>query len=234
MKHPNASDWADFARGLVDDQQAQTMSTHALRCVSCRQTLAMLSSVTALGRVEAAYTPADSVLRKAIAAFVPPVAPSRTGAWSRLASVLIFDSWQTPALAGVRSSGHASGPGAGAGSVRGGARQDRHVTYRAGAWEVDVRVEPHAGQTHFVTGQVAHTTDETAHVDGSTVAMLAGRRTIARTTMNALGEFQLDCREWPEHPQLTIVMPSPRTQLKIPLPSSSTPVPAPTRRSTKR
>lgn len=238
MKHPQPSDWADCVRGLVDDRQSKAMRAHALRCVSCRRTRDTLSRVTALGREEAGNTPSEAVVRRAIAAFVSAVAPSRSGAWSRLASVLIFDSWQTTALAGVRSfsSGFStrSGTGAAVGRLHVGARQDRHVTYRAGAWEVDLRVEAHAGHVHFVTGQLADTTDERAHVDGSRVSMLAGRRTIARTTMNARGEFQLDCRTWPEHPQLTIAMPTRRTHLKIPLPSPSATVPVRPRRSKQR
>jgi hypothetical protein len=115
---------------------------------------------------------------------------------------LTFDSWQAPALAGVRSAG----------------LQERHVTYRSGDWEVDLRFERPAGQAFSVTGQVAHRKDGDARLDGTPVTVRAGRRTVATTALNVFGEFQVDC-DPRDDLHLVIAIAASRTRLDIPLPT---------------
>ncbi len=207
MRHPNVSEWADFARGILPAPQAGELRSHARHCVSCRRALAALSAVSALGRVEADYTPPESVLQLARAAFGPAVRAPKSRAWERLTSVLVFDSWQAPALAGVRSAG----------------LEERHVTYRSGDWEVDVRFERPGGRALSVTGQVAHLKDGDVRLDGTPVNVRAGKRTVATTALNVFGEFQLDCDPRADDLHLVIAIAAARTQLNIPLPATQRP-----------
>lgn len=218
MRHPNLSEWADLARGILPMPQAGELRAHARRCVSCRRTLAAFSAVSALGRVEADYTPPESALRLARAAFTPPVRSHKTRAWERLVGILHFDSWQAPALAGVRSAG----------------LQERHVTYRSGDWEVDLRFERPTGQALSVTGQVAHRKNADARLDGAPVTVRAGKRTVATTELNAFGEFQVDCDPPADDLHLTVAITAARTHLEIPLPMPTHPRSANATASRKR
>lgn len=219
MKHPQVSELADLARGLLHKQTADPLREHTLRCASCRRTLQALQSVAALGSVESGFTPPEAVLRLARAAFQPSRQAPVPSAWKRLASLLVFDSWQAPALAGVRSGG----------------ATERHVTYRAGDWEVDLRLERQRGLGLLVTGQVAHAKDSDVRLDGSPVEVRVGRRTLASTTLNAFGEFEVSCVRGPGDLRLDISMAARRTALQLPVPPfDAAPVARSTRKTVKR
>jgi hypothetical protein len=200
ITHPTDGQWADLVRDLLDKGAAGRLRRHSLRCASCRQTLEAYAAVATLGRVEAAFTPPQEAISKAIVLF-PERSRTRTLAWPTLAGILTFDSWQQPALAGVRSQ-YAG---------------DRHVTFRSGDWEVDLRLETSQVGSVSVLGQVAHTTDHDVRLNGVPVRLLAGRRAVASSTLNAFGEFQLDCRVERTGLRLDIPVSSKQVRLDIPV-----------------
>ncbi len=200
-RHPGDGEWADLARGLCSPPDATRLLAHAARCESCRDALETVRAVTELGAREASWTPAAAVVRQAEAIFAPRPRV-RESAWPTLAALLTFDSWHEPALAGVRAQ----------------AAAERHVTYRAGDWEIDLRLEGSGRQGLAVLGQVAHSKDSTVPLDGVPVTLRAGRRALATTTLNAFGEFQIECAAVGENLRVSIPVTSSGVRLDIPVP----------------
>lgn len=176
MTHFALSQWVDFSRGLSQHIDRSAMEAHlADGCSRCRRMVDVLGGVAAAARVEAEYEPPASAIRLAMAIFKPakPV---------RLLGRLIFDSFNEPLLAGVRSQD----------------RLTRHSIYEAGNYCVDLRIEhQRAGGTATIVGQLADRDHPGA--DTGKVRVLLKRRTetVATAACNRFGEFHLDYRPSP-------------------------------------
>jgi hypothetical protein len=195
MTHFALSQWADFLRGLNRDIDRSAMESHlADGCPRCRRMVDVLGGVVAAARAEADYEPPESAVRLAMAIFQP----SRP---TRLIARLIFDSFNQPALAGVRSQD----------------RMTRHSIYEAGNYCVDLRIEhQRAGGTATIVGQLADRDNPGA--DAAKVKVLLKRRseTVASAACNRFGEFHLDYRPSPSL-RLDVCLDTAGTLLELPL-----------------
>lgn len=204
-RHPRYDEWADLSRGLLALPVARRLRDHAARCASCRRTLHAYERVAAVGHGDAALSPPAEAVARAVG-IMPSRRPARVlsgrlSSWPRLAASLVLDSWAQPAMAGVRSLAVA----------------DRHLTYRSGGWEVDLRLEGGDGKVTAITGQVTQGDAGAGHWDGVPVLLVAGRRTVAMTMLNAFGEFQLECDARVRNLRLSIPFSSTRERLDIPV-----------------
>ncbi len=94
----------------------------------------------------------------------------------QVVATLVFDSFQTPVVNGVR--------GAAVGT--------RRLLYEATGVSIELSLDslPATGDV-LVTGQVVHPGDEASGICEVPVQLLHGRRTVAQTQTNRFGEFHL-------------------------------------------
>lgn len=134
----------------------------------------MWEGVRELCRRELEYDPPPSVLQSAIALF-EHYGPARWPEGSPRLAELIFDSFRNPLPEGVRSLERAT----------------RHLSYKAGSFFIDVRIEDaNDSGLASVVGQVMHHPDASGmSLEGLMVVLTSGRSTLAETTTNRFGEF---------------------------------------------
>jgi len=134
----------------------------------------MWEGVREVARRELTYEPPRSVLQSAVALF-ERYAPARWPDGSTRLAELVFDSFRAPLPEGVRSLERAT----------------RHLSYKAGSFFIDVRIEEaSAAGLASVVGQVMHHPDASAmSLEGLTVVLTSNRSTMAETRTNRFGEF---------------------------------------------
>ncbi len=173
-RHFDIPAWADFARGLGSPTGRAAMTRHlAAGCRRCQSRFDVMKGVASAAQV-GLEAPPESALRHARALF--SANRPRTESPGRLAARLFFDSFRAPLPAGVRSAPSAV----------------RQAVYRAGEFDVDVRLEYDALSPRVaLVGQIAHRQRPDTPVPSVLVTMTAGTEIVATATANSLGEFQL-------------------------------------------
>lgn len=174
MKHFTLEQWADFARNVLKEKDKTTMQDHLQTgCKACTKALAMWTRVNEVAHREGAFQPLEASVRVAKGLLAIHARPGKVSV-----AELIFDSFQTPAMAGVRST----------------AAIGRQLLYGHGNYRIDLRMEPRFdSDTISLVGQVlnsASPADEPLHVP---VTLWKGRKVLAKSMTNEFGEFQLEC-----------------------------------------
>jgi hypothetical protein len=177
MSHYPDEVWTDWARGVAPAAVRDEIREHiASGCPECRYALEMWQRVADVARRERDYEPPPSVLESAIAIYrhYGPIRPEALDRASRFAE-LVFDSFHNPLPQGVRSLERAT----------------RHLSYKAGSFFIDVRIEEaNASGLASVVGQLMHHPDAASmSLEGLQVVLTSGRSMQAETTTNRFGEF---------------------------------------------
>lgn len=181
MKHHSVGQWADFVRNLVAPAEAAVMREHLDSCRECRATVQGFEALNEVAALDNRISIPPEVTRRARALF-DIQSPKRDwlAALRKLTARLVSDSSVDPLPAGVRA-----GEATGAGTVR-------QVTYRAGDYDVDLRLELAGDGGSEVVGQIVNRAGGRAQFEGSLVQVIAGGRTVGETETNQFGEFVLD------------------------------------------
>src|SRR5213080_2778781 len=102
MKHFEAIEWSDLARGVAPAELALKMRMHLEEgCTSCGEISAQMTKMVSMTKREASYDPPSETTRlaKSLLSATKLAAPSRAeGQFLKL----VFDSLTQPLLAGVR------------------------------------------------------------------------------------------------------------------------------------
>ncbi len=181
MKHHSVWQWADFVRKLVAPAEAAVMREHLDFCPECRSTVQRFEALNEVAVLDNRISIPPEVTRRARALF-DIQSPKRDwlSALRKLAANLVSDSNVDLLPAGVRA-----GAASGTGTVR-------QVTYRAGDYEVDLRLELAGDGGSEIVGQIVNRADGRAQFEGSLVQVIAGGKTVGETETNQFGEFVLD------------------------------------------
>lgn len=196
MKHFSLAEWADFARKVATKEQEQAMQAHLdTGCKSCGKVFRMWTGVRGASQREAGYEPPDAAVRQAKALLAMQ-------AWRKghAKAQLLFDSLRNPAMAGVRAAGTSA----------------RQMLYGIGPYRIDLRMEPQMDSDKVeLVGQILNSADPVKSGAQATVKLLRGRKILAESQTNALGEFHLECCL---EGQLQLLLSLPRSRdVKIPL-----------------
>lgn len=180
MSHYPDEVWTDWARGVAEPALRTEIRDHvASGCAECRYALETWESVADVARRDLDYEPPRDVLQSVVALY-QNFEPLRSPASSRAGQVaeLFFDSFRSPLPQGVRSLERAS----------------RHLSYKAGSFFIDVRIEEaNASGLASVIGQLMHHPDAASmSLEGLVVVLTSGRSTLAETTTNRFGEFAFE------------------------------------------
>ena len=180
MSHYPDEVWTDWARGVAAPEIRAEIRDHvASGCSECRFALAIWEGVADVARRELDYEPPPGVLQSAVELYrhFKPIGAAAVGRPTHFAE-LFFDSFRSPLPQGVRSLERAS----------------RHLSYRAGSFFIDVRIdEANTSGLASVVGQLMHHPDaESLSLEGLVVVLTSGRSTLAETTTNRFGEFAFE------------------------------------------
>jgi hypothetical protein len=178
MRHYSLERWIDFARNVVREDEKVRMQSHLeAGCAQCSKELAMWQRLHRVARRESAYAPSEGAVRTVNASFINHLTGHLSHRKSQVAS-LLFDSFRSPLLAGVRSSGSAL----------------QQLLYGAGDYRIDVRIEPQLdSEKVLLIGQVLNSADPDARLSAAPVSLLKGRKILAESLTSEYGEFQIEC-----------------------------------------
>jgi hypothetical protein len=177
MKHYGITQWVDFARRVVREEDELRMKQHlADGCMECRQLLSFCSTVYETGRNAALAPVPDWLVRGAKA--VAPVRPApKTKRFFSIPAELVYDSFLAPAPAGLRSSWQVGWQG----------------LYHTPECSLDLRIEPELKSSRAaVIGQITNRLTPSVEMDNIPVCLKLGRQVIAETVSNRFGEFQME------------------------------------------
>ena len=182
MKHYDLGHWTAFVHGCGSEATRAAMEQHlAEGCPDCEQTVSRLRVFSAIATNEAQYEVAPRALEFARSLGARP--QKKPWLLTRLMSRLVFDTMQTPVMAGVRGE-----PEAG-----------RQALYQAGDYFVDVRLEQEASHAAVITvvGQVASPRKPAAALSNLPVSIVSHWAVLAQTVSNEFGEFQVEVAPQP-------------------------------------
>jgi hypothetical protein len=194
MRHYSLEKLVDFARNVIGEDEKVQMQNHLeTGCAQCSEELGMWQRLQQVARRESAYTPSSGAVRIVNAAFSSRSAGRLGHRKSEVAS-LLFDSFRSPLLAGVRSAESAS----------------QQLLYGAGDYRIDVRIEPQMDTEKVVLiGQVLNSADPDERLSALPVNLLKGRKILAESVTTEFGEFQIECG-LQECFRLTVLLPGGR------------------------
>jgi hypothetical protein len=175
MRHFDSSTWVDFARGLLPEERTTEIREHLHRgCRVCDEEQRFWARLRAVARISAAMEPPPEAARRALAEFRSSFPPEVK---SGIRLPLVFDSWSSPAYAGVRSPMAVSG---------------RHLLFESQEVTVDVSLQKdeHDRQTR-VLGQVIRKDDQDAPVARARVVLKAANGIAVQAQTDEQGEFSL-------------------------------------------
>ena len=178
MRHYSLEKWVDFARNVIGEDERIEMQSHLQTgCAGCSKELSMWQRFQQVAGREFVFAPPAEAVRTVNAAFANRSADRRGEAKSQVAS-LLFDSFRSPLLVGVRSSESAS----------------QQLLYGAGDYRIDVRIEPQMDSEKVVLiGQVLNSADPDERLSALPVNLLKGRKLLAESITTEFGEFQIEC-----------------------------------------
>jgi hypothetical protein len=182
MRHYTLEQWVDFARNVVEGSVRERMQSHLdTGCAKCLRELSLWQRFHQVAqRTSEDHQPSEGALRIARSAFAIQ-RTAKIGARTPKAAVveLLFDSFRTPVLAGVRS----------------GASHSRQLLYGTATYRIDVRIEPQIDSDKVVLiGQVLNSADPSEKLAEVPVTLWKGRKILAASVTNHQGEFQLESK----------------------------------------
>lgn len=197
MRHFSLEEWADFARQVVDRSRKELMQAHLdTGCKRCSEVLTTWTRVRRAAQSDRSYEPPEAATR--MAKSLLPLHANKTARPS--IARLMFDSFQNPVIAGVRSTSTTA----------------RQMLYGVGTYRIDLRMEPQMDSDKIsLVGQVLNSADPIKSGVQVTVTLLRGNKVLGESQTNALGEFHLECSL---EGQLQLLLTLPRARdVKIPL-----------------
>jgi hypothetical protein len=177
MSHFAEQEWIEFTREKVTPERHEAMQQHLdAACEACWKAFELWRHALAIADREAGYQPPESAVRSVKGTFAL-YKPVGVGSRVREIAQLILDTFEQPMLAGVRSANSAA----------------RQLLYKAGPFQIDVRLAPVLGSGRVsLAGQVMNAEAPKKGLHELPVVLRSGELKRARTMTNQFGEFQLE------------------------------------------
>ncbi len=177
MEHFDISELTDFVRGLSEKLAEVAIGHHlASVCRKCRHTAGLLRKLAAVVRSDLQVQVPEHALRCARAIFILQQ-PEEVQILPRIPARLLYDSFREPLPAGVRTQ----------------QRLSRQALYEAGDYSLDLHLENERGSPRVaLVGQIKNRKEPSKHLGDVPVLLVSGRKLLARTMSNSLGEFHIE------------------------------------------
>ncbi len=179
MRHYEIGQWVDMVRGLLSERKRAEMLAHVSSgCRRCGRAFRILQEVARVSGAEKQYQVPPYVVHGARAIFALQ-RPEKVYFFPRTVARLIYDSFKEPMPVGLRAR-H---------------RITRHALYQAGDFSVDIRLDHQPGTaTVTLVGQIFSRSNPGESLTDVPVFLVSGNKSVAQSTSNAFGEFQLEYR----------------------------------------
>jgi hypothetical protein len=177
MKHFETGDWIDFARNACTPTRRASLESHLeTGCSECQRAAEFFGKFARITKAMSSESVPAAMVRQAEAIY-PSRRPSSWKRALRVPAALVYDSFRAPLPAGLRSTW----------------QMGWQAMFRAGDCSLDLRIEPDLRSSRAtLTGQVSNHLLPNLQMGDIPVSLRSGRRTVAETTSNLFGEFQLE------------------------------------------
>jgi anti-sigma factor RsiW len=173
MTHLSTEHIITYLNGRAADTEKSTMEAHLSICAECSESRTQIQALERRLRREPRYElPADFV--DSLLNLFPATAEPEKPSLRQIIASLVYDSFDQPMLAGARSP----------------AAAPRHLIFRAGDFDVDVKLEPAGHQQITLAGQVLSSAPN--FFDNAPVQVESGGLVRYRTHTNEMGEFSFE------------------------------------------
>lgn len=202
MKHPDITQWADYARTLDSAEQREALRAHLDDgCGLCEATLAAFERISETSIADRELAPPPGALRS-VKAFFSTQHPGASGFWIELKARTTFDSALAPMVSGSRS------PGA----------DNRHLLFESDRYTVELSLDFDADTVDTVLrGQIL---EAPGRPRSHTPVFLVGRGEVLGRAISApQGTFEMTgpidrpCELW--------VFPDDENRIRLMLPNGS-------------
>ncbi len=175
-KHYDITDWLDLLRGFTSPELRSSMEAHRETCARCHKTAAWTERLQSVAVADSRSDVPAQVLRNAQAIFALRRL-DRIQLSNGVFAKMVFDSFNQPALLGVRSE----------------QRSDiRHMLFEADGYVVDLRLEHERGVAAVsMVGQIHLADDPESKIEPMPVRLTSNDVELASTFCNSFGEFAL-------------------------------------------
>jgi Putative zinc-finger len=176
MRHLSVENLMTYVDGQAVAADKQAFEQHLHDCAECSELRQDLQNLVNRLREDSIYEPPSSVLQWGMDLFQPVMQPSSSGGRIRkIIASLVFDTFEQPALAGLRRVG----------------APPRQLLFRAGDVDVDVKIESmEANDRITLVGQVLSTGAK--FFDNTPVKLESHGIVRYKTRTNLVGEFSFD------------------------------------------
>jgi hypothetical protein len=173
-RHYRPEELVDLARGIFQPRNREVEQHLSAGCRRCGSQVSWFQRLTAIAATDSSYAVPDHVVRNARALFALN-RPTALPTLSTVVARLVFDSFRTPAMAGVRSQRLLT----------------RQAMFQAGDYDLDLRMEREPGATQAaLVGQIANRANPDERMARLPIVLISGG-TIVKTISNEFGEFQI-------------------------------------------
>jgi anti-sigma factor RsiW len=160
----------DWVEATLSTEEQLQLQQHLERCSQCRDALAEVKQLISLMQSDQAIDPPPAVTARALRIFQPRVAAPAPSLLQRIVATLQFDTLQSPLAMGMRS----------------GAAPSRQLLFRAGDYDLDLRLTPtENAPTWTIAGQVLGGDKRGGHVE------VQNDEQRVQAPLSALNEFVL-------------------------------------------
>jgi hypothetical protein len=175
MRHVNAEKLMEYMDGQLTDENRALVDSHVLQCEDCSDLQHELQEFVISLRSDASFEPPAEVLQWGVNLFQPMLPQESGRSIRKIIASLVFDTFDEPALAGVRRVG----------------APPRQLLFRAGDVDVDVKIESvETNDRISLVGQVLSNNEK--FFDNTPVKLESHGMVRYKTMTNFVGEFVFD------------------------------------------
>ena len=173
MRHPTTETILDFLENKAASASLDSLEEHLTSCGRCESKSQEFQQLTGFLQEDAANEPPSHLLEWSVELFQPVLRPQGS-TLRRIFGALVFDSFEQPLPAGIRS----------VGSV------PRQLLFKAGDLDIDVRIESDMEDRISLAGQVL--SESTDFFENTPVRLESHGMVRYKTQTNPVGEFSFD------------------------------------------
>jgi len=177
MRCPSFENLIDYFDNAIEEPERTRVAAHlATGCLTCAESLTWYERVRLVSSSDDSVGPPEWVFKRAVRVFDTVQRPRIAERIGKLVASLVFDSFGSAALAGVRSS----------------ETVNRQLLYRAGNYNIDLQIAPVERKRADLVGQVLKEGEANFEsVSGLNLVIEQGKESVYSAVTNEMGEFKV-------------------------------------------
>jgi len=177
MRCPSFENLIDYFDNAIEEPDRTRVAAHlATGCLTCAESLTWYERVRLVSSSDDTIRPPEWVFKRAVRVFDAVQRPRIAERIGKLVASLVFDSFGSAALAGVRSS----------------ETVNRQLLYRADNYNIDLQIAPVERKRADLVGQVLKEGEANFEsVSGLNLVIEQGKESVYSAVTNEMGEFKV-------------------------------------------